>query len=82
MEIAFGSPKVTNQLPALRWYEMKLPGHACTCLDQATTSLRGRCEESVPRLECGLNIKNFNDIKVGDHVEAFEMLEVKRTLEG
>ncbi len=32
--------------------------------------------------ECGLNIKNFNDIKVGDHVEAFEMVEVKRTLEG
>ncbi|MEZ4737898.1 MAG: translation initiation factor IF-2 [Flavobacteriales bacterium] len=32
--------------------------------------------------ECGLNIKNFNDVKVGDHVEAFEMIEVKRTLEG
>ena len=31
--------------------------------------------------ECGLNIKNFNDIKVGDHVEAFEMIEVKQTLE-
>ncbi|HRN38005.1 MAG TPA: translation initiation factor IF-2, partial [Flavobacteriales bacterium] len=31
--------------------------------------------------ECGLSIKNFNDIKVGDHVEAFEMVEVKRTLE-
>ncbi len=30
--------------------------------------------------ECGLNIKNFNDIKVGDHLEAFEMVEVKRTL--
>jgi translation initiation factor IF-2 len=32
--------------------------------------------------ECGLNIKNFNDIKVGDNLEAFEMIEVKRTLEG
>ena len=32
--------------------------------------------------ECGLNIKNFNDIKVGDNIEAFEMVEVKRTLEG
>jgi len=30
--------------------------------------------------ECGLNIKNFNDIKVGDNLEAFEMIEVKRTL--
>jgi translation initiation factor IF-2 len=32
--------------------------------------------------ECGLSIKNFNDIKVGDNIEAFEMVEVKRTLEG
>jgi translation initiation factor IF-2 len=30
--------------------------------------------------ECGLSIKNFNDLKVGDHVEAFEVTEVKRTL--
>jgi translation initiation factor IF-2 len=32
--------------------------------------------------ECGLSIKNFNDIKVGDNVEAFVVEEVKRTLEG
>ena len=31
--------------------------------------------------ECGLSIKNFYDIKTGDHIEAFEMVEVKRTLE-
>lgn len=31
--------------------------------------------------ECGLNIANFNDIKVGDVVEAYEMVEVKRTLD-
>ncbi|MDX9751428.1 MAG: translation initiation factor IF-2 [Flavobacteriales bacterium] len=30
--------------------------------------------------ECGLSIKNFNDIKVGDMVEAFTIEEVKRTL--
>ena len=30
--------------------------------------------------ECGLSIKNFNDIKAGDNVEAFEIVEVKRTL--
>jgi translation initiation factor IF-2 len=28
--------------------------------------------------ECGLNIYNFNDIKVGDIVEAYEQVEVKR----
>lgn len=30
--------------------------------------------------ECGLSIKNFNDIKVGDVIEGFEIKEVKRTL--
>jgi translation initiation factor IF-2 len=31
-------------------------------------------------MECGLAIKNYNDIKNGDIVEAFEEVEVKRTL--
>jgi translation initiation factor IF-2 len=31
-------------------------------------------------MECGLSIKNYNDIRVGDIVEAFEEIEVKRTL--
>jgi translation initiation factor IF-2 len=30
--------------------------------------------------ECGLNIKNYNDIQVGDIVEAFEEVEVMRKL--
>ncbi|MEP1035692.1 translation initiation factor IF-2 [Ekhidna sp.] len=30
--------------------------------------------------ECGLSIKNFNDIKEGDIIEGFEVKEVKRTL--
>jgi len=30
--------------------------------------------------ECGLNIQNFNDIKVGDIVESYEQVEVKRKL--
>jgi translation initiation factor IF-2 len=30
--------------------------------------------------ECGLNIKNFNDIKVGDIIEAYEEVQVKKTL--
>jgi translation initiation factor IF-2 len=30
--------------------------------------------------ECGLNIKNYNDIRVGDMVEGFEQTEVKKTL--
>ena len=29
-------------------------------------------------LECGVTINNFNDIKVGDIIEAYEMVEVKK----
>ncbi len=31
--------------------------------------------------ECGLNVKNYNDIQVGDMLEFFEIREVARTLE-
>ncbi len=31
--------------------------------------------------ECGMNIENFNDIKVGDVIESYEIRERKRTLE-
>ncbi|MEA4937708.1 MAG: translation initiation factor IF-2 [Paludibacter sp.] len=30
--------------------------------------------------ECGLNIKSYNDIRVGDMIESFEETEVKKTL--
>ena len=32
-------------------------------------------------LECGLNVEKFNDIKVGDIIEAYEEVEVKQTLD-
>jgi len=31
-------------------------------------------------LECGIGVENFNDLKVGDVIEAFRLEEVKRTL--
>ena len=31
-------------------------------------------------MECGLTVKNFSDLKVGDIIEAYELEEVKRTL--
>ena len=37
-------------------------------------------KDVVSGMECGLTIKNFNDVRVGDIVEAFEEEEVKRTL--
>ena len=32
-------------------------------------------------MECGMTIKNFNDIKVGDVIEAYEIIEIKQTLQ-
>jgi translation initiation factor IF-2 len=30
--------------------------------------------------ECGIGVEKFNDIKVGDHLEAFVMNEIEATL--
>ena len=30
--------------------------------------------------ECGLSLKNFNDIEKGDQLEVYEIVEVSRTL--
>ena len=37
-------------------------------------------KEVVSGQDCGLNIEGFNDIKVGDIVEAYEVIEIKRKL--
>jgi translation initiation factor IF-2 len=37
-------------------------------------------KEVAAGYECGLNIKNFNDIKVGDIIEGYEEVEVKQKL--
>jgi translation initiation factor IF-2 len=30
--------------------------------------------------ECGLNIANYNDVKVSDIIEAYKLIETKKTL--
>ena len=37
-------------------------------------------KEVKANFECGLSVKNFDEIQVGDQVEAFETVEVARTL--
>ncbi len=37
-------------------------------------------KEVANNMECGLTIKNYNDLRTGDIIEAFEEEEVKRTL--
>ncbi|AWX15166.1 translation initiation factor IF-2 [Mergibacter septicus] len=31
-------------------------------------------------MECGIGVKNYNDVRVGDQIEVFETVEVKRTI--
>ncbi len=38
-------------------------------------------KEVASGFECGLQIQNYNDIKVGDIVEVYQVVETKRTLE-
>lgn len=37
-------------------------------------------KEVLSGQDCGLSVENFNDIKVGDIIEAYEEIEVKRKL--
>ena len=31
-------------------------------------------------MECGIGVRNYNDVRVGDNIEVFETIEVKRTI--
>lgn len=50
----------------------------------ALESLR-RFKDDVPEvrqgMECGIGVKDYNDVKVGDQIEVYERVEVKRTLD-
>lgn len=37
-------------------------------------------EEVRNGVECGIGVKNYNDVRVGDQIEVFEIIEIKRTL--
>ncbi|MDO9512130.1 MAG: translation initiation factor IF-2 [Bacteroidales bacterium] len=46
----------------------------------ALKRFKDEVKEARAGQECGLNIDRFNDIKVGDIIEGYEEVEVKRTL--
>ncbi len=37
-------------------------------------------KEVLSGMECGIGIKNYNDLKVGDIIEGYDEIEIKRTL--
>jgi len=32
-------------------------------------------------VECGIGVKNYNDVKVGDQIEVYDRVKVERTIE-
>ncbi|WP_029686332.1 translation initiation factor IF-2 [Tatumella saanichensis] len=32
-------------------------------------------------MECGIGVKNYNDVRTGDNIEVFEIIEIKRTID-
>ncbi|MBP5318867.1 MAG: translation initiation factor IF-2, partial [Paludibacteraceae bacterium] len=42
--------------------------------------LKDDVKEVTTGMDCGLNIENYNDLRVGDMIESFEEIEVKKTL--
>lgn len=32
-------------------------------------------------MECGIGVKNYNDVRAGDQIEVFEIIEIKRTID-
>ncbi len=48
-------------------------------MEKSTETTKSESSETKG-YECGLNIDKFNDINVGDIIEAFEEVEVKQTL--
>ncbi|MGB0899457.1 MAG: EF-Tu/IF-2/RF-3 family GTPase, partial [Psychrobium sp.] len=37
-------------------------------------------QEVRNNMECGIGVKNYNDVKVGDQIEVFEIVEITRSL--
>ena len=42
--------------------------------------VKDQVKEVTAGKECGMSIAGYNDIKEGDFIEAFQIVEVKRTL--
>lgn len=47
---------------------------------QALKRFKDEVKEVAHGLECGIFLKNFSDIRVGDYIEGYEEIEIKRKL--
>jgi translation initiation factor IF-2 len=51
-----------------------------SCALDSLKRFKDDVKEVKAGFECGLSLKNYNDIQVGDQLEVYEVVEVMRTL--
>jgi hypothetical protein len=75
---------ITDMLGAAAPNRLGANAKVSEVVNDAAKAVEGRFKDDVEEVatgyECGLNINNFNDIKVGDIIEGYEMVEIKRKL--
>ena len=71
-----GKIKRTNKIRLIRDGIVKYAGEL-----GSLKRYKDDAKEVVMGQECGLNIEGYNDIQVGDIIEAYEEIEIKKTLD-
>lgn len=73
--ITEGSVKRNNPIRVLRDNVVIYEGNL-----ESLRRFKDDAQEVNKGMECGIGVKDYNDVKVGDQIECFERVEVKRTL--
>ena len=70
-----GTVKRNNPIRVLRENVVIYEGHL-----ESLRRFKDDANEVNKGMECGIGVKDYNDVKVGDQIECYERVEVKRTL--
>ena len=70
-----GSVKRSNPIRVLRENVVIYEGEL-----ESLRRFKDDVQEVRNGMECGIGVKNYNDVKVGDQIEVFEVVEVKREI--
>jgi translation initiation factor IF-2 len=71
-----GSVKRNSPIRVLRDNVVIYEGHL-----ESLRRFKDDAQEVNKGMECGIGVKDYNDVKVGDQIECYERVEVKRTLD-
>ncbi|WP_019556588.1 translation initiation factor IF-2 [Thiomicrorhabdus arctica] len=70
-----GTVKRNSPIRVLRDNVVIYEGHL-----ESLRRFKDDAQEVNKGMECGIGVKDYNDVKVGDQIECYERVEVKRTL--